>query len=115
MDTRLATQEIRIQQWAGIIRSRNGSGLTVDKFCELNNISRNQYYYWLRKLKEHTLERSGFTFVELDEPVEPEAAPIDAALSNDIVVSLGDACITVKEGVFRHLLEMVVGVIRNAE
>ena len=85
------------------------------EFCELNNISRNQYYYWLRKLKEHTLERSGFTFVELDEPVEPEAAPIDAAMSNDIVVSLGDACITVKEGVSRHLLEMVVRVIRNAE
>lgn len=115
MDTRLATQEIRIQQWAGIIRSRNDSGMTVDEFCELNNISRNQYYYWLRKLKEHALERSGFTFVELDEPAEPKAAPVDAAMSNEIVISLGDTCITVKEGVSRHLLEMVVGVIRNAE
>ena len=48
MDTRLATNQIRLQQWAAIIHDRKESGLKVDDYCKLNNLSRNAYYYWLK-------------------------------------------------------------------
>lgn len=36
MGTSLATRQIRIQQWAAIIKDRTSSGLKVDDYCELH-------------------------------------------------------------------------------
>ena len=65
MDTKLATRNIRIQQWATVIKSKTESGLTVSEFCEQNSISKNRYYYWLRKVKNAVLEQAGTRFAEL--------------------------------------------------
>ena len=54
MDTRLATTNIRIQQWTAIFKAKAESGLTVDEYCEQNDISRNAYYYWLRRARNAT-------------------------------------------------------------
>lgn len=48
MDTKLATTQIRIRQWAAIIHER---GLKVDDYCEQHGLSRNAYYYWLARRK----------------------------------------------------------------
>ena len=68
MDTKLAAAQVRLQQWAAIVRERKESGLKVDDYCEAHNISRNAYYYWLRKLREAALESQGSRFVELPAP-----------------------------------------------
>lgn len=67
MDTKVATTHIRIQQWTEIIQDWNTSGLTVDNYCESHGLSRNQYYYWLRKVKTRILE-SAPQLVELKIP-----------------------------------------------
>ena len=51
MDTRKATAEYRLAGWAQTIRERMESGETVKAFCEGRGISRNAYFYWLRKLR----------------------------------------------------------------
>lgn len=51
MDTKLATTNIRIQQWLAVFKARNESGLKIDEYCNQNGISQNSYYYWLRKAK----------------------------------------------------------------
>ena len=68
MDTRLATTNIRIKQWAAVFKAKAESGLTVDEYCEQNGISRNAYYYWLRKAKTAALEHTRTAFVELESP-----------------------------------------------
>ena len=65
MNTKLAATQIRIQQWREIIKSRAESGLSINDFCEENNLSLNQYYYWLRKVREAAIEKSGMHFVEI--------------------------------------------------
>lgn len=71
MDTRLATTNIRIQQWMAVFKEKTESGLTVDEYCDQNGISRNAYYYWLRKVRTAALEHT--TFVELKVPdAEPD-------------------------------------------
>ena len=45
-------KKIQVKQWAKIICERCGRGLYVDEYCEQHGISRNQYYYWLREVKE---------------------------------------------------------------
>ena len=56
MNTKLATKEIRLNEWAGIIKSCRASGLKVDDYCRQHDISRDAYYYWLRKVKEKALQ-----------------------------------------------------------
>lgn len=64
MDTKLATTQIRIQQWAAVIHDRQESGLKVDDYCEQHGLSRNAYYYWLRKVKEADLTQTGFVEIQ---------------------------------------------------
>jgi len=68
MDTRLATNQIRLSEWTRIIKDRCQSGLKVDEYCEQHHLSRHAYYYWLRKVKEAALIHN--SFVEL--PALPE-------------------------------------------
>ena len=74
MDTRLATTNIRIQQWTAIFKAKAEAGLTVDEYCEQNGISRNAYYYWLRRARNAALEHTRTSFVELNAPTD-EAVP----------------------------------------
>ena len=59
MDTRLATKQYRLRQWAEIIKDRSASGMKVNEYCKQNNLSRDAYYYWFKKLKEAALQQSG--------------------------------------------------------
>lgn len=63
----LETQH-NLKKWAAIIKECRSSGMKILQWIEINNISKDQYYYWQRKLKEtcmDTLERQAATFVEL--------------------------------------------------
>lgn len=73
MNTRLATTNIRIQQWTAVFKAKAKSGLTVDEYCEQNGISRNAYYYWLRRTRNAALEHTQTTFVELNVPTDEAA------------------------------------------
>ncbi|MQN01986.1 MAG: hypothetical protein FRC54_08810 [bacterium LCO1.1] len=56
-----------------IIQERNQSGLTIDEFCKKNGYTRNQYYYYRRKLRRKVIEDSGF--VELPQ-VQSQATAV---------------------------------------
>ena len=63
----LETQH-NLKKWAAIIKEWRSSGMKILEWLEINNISKDQYYYWQRKLKEtciDKLERQAATFVEL--------------------------------------------------
>lgn len=45
------TSQYRLEQWANIIQECVSSGKLVNDWCAENNISRDRYYYWLRKVK----------------------------------------------------------------
>jgi hypothetical protein len=45
------TKQYRLEQWTSIIQERIKSGKRVEEWCTENNISRDAYYYWLRKVK----------------------------------------------------------------
>lgn len=83
MDTKLATKQIRLQQWAEIIRDCRTSGLQVKDYCSQHGISRDAYFYWLRKVKEAALLHSGF--VELPVPAKKESTSGSSFVSQLII------------------------------
>ena len=106
------TKNVRLQQWASIIQDCKASGLKVDDYCTEHNISRNSYYYWLRKVKEAAIEQSGSLFAEVNPSfaaVMPEYSP-----ASSMSICLGDAVIHVNEGASLQLLHTIIGAVRNA-
>ena len=68
--------------------------MKILQWLEINNISKDQYYYWQRKLKEtciDTFERQAATFVEL--PVTKEVpASTELAVTHTICENKNDVC-----------------------
>jgi putative transposase len=52
INTRKIAADYRLAHWAGIMRERTESGLTVKAFCETRGFHPNSYFYWQRKLRE---------------------------------------------------------------
>ena len=72
--TSLMVQQIRIQQWAEQIREcqNRPKGMDVETWCAQNNLTKANYYYRLRRVREVCLEQFQATdvptFVELPVP-----------------------------------------------
>ena len=50
MDTRIATTQIRMQNWVEIIQDRNASGLTIDDYCKASTgFARSVMPHWNQK------------------------------------------------------------------
>lgn len=111
MDTRLVTKQIRIQQWAGIIKSRVESGLTINEYCNANGLTKHQYYYWLKKVREAAIEESGLQFIEV--PQEDET--LTCSQEGSIQIQIGNATVNVNDGTSRKLLQMVLEVAGNVQ
>ena len=71
MNSLTAEKQYQLAKWADIIKSCKSSGMMVSERLNQNNISKDQYYYWQRKLKDaclESLQEKQVSFVEL--PVE---------------------------------------------
>jgi hypothetical protein len=51
MNTREIAEEYRLSHWAGIMRERQESGLSIKAYCKRSGFHENVYFYWQRKLR----------------------------------------------------------------
>jgi len=51
MDSREMTQQVRLQYWAGILRERQASGLSIRRWCHEQGVVEKTYHYWQHKLR----------------------------------------------------------------
>jgi len=110
MDTTLATANIRLRMWADIIRRRTESGLSVEEWCLRNDVSRDQYFYWLRKVKATALQSTEAEFVEITDPyMSPFSLPDDKA-----AFVIGDISILVHQGTPDDLMVRMIRAARHA-
>ena len=106
------TNNIKLQQWSDFIQACKASGQRVDDYCADHDISRNAYYYWLRKVREAALEQTRCIFTEVNQPSSVNSPSHSEASS--VSICLGDAVIHVSEGASRQLLHMAIEAVRNA-
>jgi transposase-like protein len=52
MNTRKIAEEYRLTHWAGIMRERQTSGISIREYCKTAGFSEHTYYYWQKKLRE---------------------------------------------------------------
>ena len=114
MNTREIAVEYRLSHWAGIMRERKESGLSVKAFCEKAGFHENIYYYWQRRLREAACGElahrngdavtEGPTFAQIRPPVAGSGGGAITVRMGDAVVEIaGDAPATTVETVLRAL------------
>lgn len=81
MNTKPATTQIKLKNWAMIIKNQKDSEFKVKEYCAQHNISKDAYYYWYKKVKETALHESGF--VEITQPSSITPAAPDNILSGE--------------------------------
>lgn len=118
MNTKLATRQIRLNEWAAIIKDCKASGQKVDIYCEQHGLSKNAYYYWLRKVKEAALKQAGF--VELPALVSEQASvkTINKGISGfetQMIIKINGIEFCVNENSPSELISIVMEIIRHAE
>ena len=119
MNTQLVNQGVKLTQWAATFKERNESGLTISQYCEEHNLSKNQYYYWLRKVRKAAIEACPTAFAEI---LPPEEETYDTACSDatnmfqtQMIVSTGEIQLSVNESTPPELIASVLGVIRGVK
>lgn len=116
METRLAVRQVKLQEWSTIIKARRDSGLNIAEFCEQNNLSRNAYFYWLKKLRGETLKSAGPKFAEITQPSVPSSISQEpvSAFDAQLTFTINNVVISVNSSTPRDLLAMAMEVAENA-
>lgn len=114
MNTKLATAQIRVKNWAAIIQDCNESGLSVKDYCAQHQLSRDSYYYWLRKVKETLLVESGFV-----EVTQPEQLSVQDDVAADpkemITLTFRGMQLSIPISVQKDTLSMIIEVAAHAQ
>ena len=106
----------RMEEWRKIIADCQNSGLKVDEWCEQNGVSRNSYYYWLRKIREKACQSVSSELL----PIENESTfaklefhNIQSVSHPAVVLRFGYATIEVMEGTSTETVEAVLSALKK--
>ena len=105
MSTRQIAAEYRMTHWAGIMREREESGLSIKQFCKNAGFHENRYFYWQKKLREAacagiiatqgcTTSMVPMSFAEVKLPAPSALPPIAGALQGQVCIEAGGMRIT---------------------
>lgn len=68
-----AETQLQLQKWTTLIQEYMSSGMKLKDWLYENNISKDQYYYWHRKLKMEAIKCNMPTFIDVTEVSQPPA------------------------------------------
>ena len=100
-------KEVKLAQWAEMVRSRNESGLTVTDWCKQNGINIKTYYYRLKRMQQAVCS-------EIEQHDIVTAIPADAPQSEDenIILIVGDVKISLPDNFNENTLSRLLGVLK---
>ncbi len=121
--TTLVATNIRLQQWAMQIRSckNRPAGMDVSTWCQQNNITKANYYYRLRRVRQACLDMTGeeepAEFIEV--PSESTAeTPRAQKPSNEVVATitlLNGMRIELSNNADASFIQSLIGAVSHAE
>ena len=71
MSAKSLIHQAKLTEWASRLSDQKASGLSVSEWCEQNNVSQYQYFYWKRLLKETIVDQMLPEIVPISIPSVP--------------------------------------------
>ena len=99
--------EVKLKQWAEMVRQRNESGLTVADWCRQNGINLKTYYYRLKRVRQAVCNE-----IEQHDIVPVESTAGTEITAEKIEISVGDVKISLSDGFNETTLKRLLGVLR---
>jgi len=115
--------ELSLRYWTEVINDRNSTDLTIERYCKEHDLSRNSYYYWLRKIRGNLLmghnaslqtSCTSNTIVEIKPPLITPVSDGSQKSNQCIVLKVKDISMEVTPNISPEFLLQVLEVIRNA-
>ena len=124
--------DIRAEQWRKIILEARSSELTIKEWLIRNNVSRDAYFYWQRKLRMQDIAslntapsstsipiNTNKAFVEItsaEQASSPQSSPsvIQPAIVPELMIKYGDYQIYAGNNISERSLSIVIKVLSNA-
>ena len=87
--TSLVAQQTRLSEWAQQIKDcqNRPNGMKIDEWCQMNGMTKANYYWRLRKVREAVLETVDVTPAFVEIPAQLPAEPVPA-VEHTIVATL---------------------------
>ena len=109
----LAKNQMRADNWRGLIQECQQSGQTVVQWCQTNNINIKTYYYWLRKLRTQALVEKGLPVPgdASKQPVAFKQLEVKSPVANTlaaVIVHLPHATLEITEGTSQQTIQAVL-------
>ena len=111
----IVAQQVRYSEWAGMVRDRQESGLSVAEYCKQNNISETAYFYRLRRVRRAAIQASGLEFVELKDADAVSPVPVlnstnigSSTFPAEATIAVGALLISVNSGTPRELIQTLM-------
>ena len=110
MNTSKIVHQANLTKWADIIREQQSSSLPVKSWCEQHQVSRDQFFYWKRKLKDQYLESQLPDIVPISSPVVRQdctSYTTDTTIptNSSLVINIRDISIEGKRQIIRLLVK----------
>jgi len=118
MNTQEIKRDVRLANWANIVKERTQSGLSVEEYCFQNGITKNMYYYRLRQVRKSAINTPSGRFVELAIPNDTHCSDL-SSLKNDfseqMVMQIKDIRFYIADSTPISLIEKMIQVARNVK
>lgn len=109
MELSKISQEVRMHEWAAIIKEARESGLSIRQWCKLNNITEQKYYYWLKRIRKNITEQVPFEETHLESqttfiPIEVNQPTAPIVNTSKIIIIKDDIHIELPDTISEELL-----------
>ncbi len=101
-------KEVKLAQWAEMVKSRNESGLTVTDWCKRNGINLKTYYYRLKRMRQAVCS-------EIEQHDIVPAIPAEESRfeeERNIEIIVGDIKVSLPDNFNEATLKRLLGVLR---
>ena len=114
------TKEYRLRQWSALIHERISSGKKTDDWCKEHGISRNAYYYWLRKIKleaalnaKDEIPSNVCGLPKIVPLIPPQPPAIVNTSGTAITINLNGLTFNIQEGASLEIIERTLEAIKK--
>ena len=116
--TSLVAKQFRLQTWAAQVQDcqNRPAGMNVDEWCRQNNITKANYYYRLKRVRQaclDSIQESEPSFIELPAVSEPVSEPISVTPNVSAVLHTANGLtIDLCDNVSVDFMQKILGVPR---